>query len=49
MANVFGIPVGIGIIVGTVIFALTGQPIWIVPGMIAGAAIGSYFWRRHEQ
>ncbi len=38
--KVMGPAVGLGIIIGTVIFALTGAPIWIVIGMIIGAALG---------
>jgi hypothetical protein len=37
---VFSLAVGIGIILGTVMFAVTDYPAWIAFGIIFGAAIG---------
>ncbi len=36
-----GVWVAMGIIVGTVVFAVTQQPAWIGIGMVIGAAIGT--------
>lgn len=36
-----GVAVALGIIIGTVLFAVTQQPIWIVAGLIIGAAVGT--------
>ena len=39
--KVMGPAVAFGIIIGTVVFALTGEAIWIVIGMIIGAGLGA--------
>ncbi len=36
-----GIWVAMGIVIGTVVFAVTQEPIWIAIGIVIGAAIGA--------
>ncbi len=39
--RLIGFGAAIGIIVGTVIFAVTEQPAWLAVGLVFGAAIGA--------
>ncbi len=47
-SKTMGLAVGFGIIIGTVIFALTGEAFWIAIGIIIGASLGAAAQKMRE-